>query len=215
MLGIPEQTEQSLLESIDRLCALSPEHISAYGLSIEEGTPFDRMRDRLVLPDEDAAALMYASGVAALKKRGYEQYEISNFAKKGYESRHNLKYWNCEEFLGFGPAAYSDFMGARFGKSRDLSAYIEGRCIEVEREVITRQGRMNEYVMLRMRLADGVSLADFKARFGVSFESVFGARLKELNIGHLLTCTPERIAFTAAGMRVSNAVLAALLDFES
>ena len=214
MMGIPGQTVASYLETVDRLCALSPEHISAYGLIVEEGTPFGDMGKRLILPTEEAEEEMYFKGIERLAAQGYRQYEISNFAKAGYESKHNLRYWNCEDFLGFGPAAYSDFGGARFGNSRDLTAYIAGNEIVADCEHPTANERMNEYVMLRMRLSEGVSLIDFEARFGVSFESVFGERLKTLNIGHLLVPSPDRIAFTPAGMRVSNAVLAELLDFE-
>jgi oxygen-independent coproporphyrinogen-3 oxidase len=213
MMGIPHQTVASYLDTVERLCSIAPEHISAYGLIVEEGTPFGKMGDKLILPAEEAEEEMYFRGIERLAEYGYRQYEISNFAKRGYESRHNLRYWNCEEFLGFGPAAYSDYGGARFGNSRDLAAYIAGKDIVADCEYPTPNERMNEYVMLRMRLADGVILKDFEARFGVSFESVFGARLDGLNVGHLLTRTADRIAFTPAGMRVSNAILAELLDF--
>ena len=215
MMGIPEQSVESYLQSVSRLCELSPEHISAYGLIVEEGTPFGDMSDRLILPDEDAEQEMYFGGIELLASHGYRQYEISNFAKVGYESQHNLRYWNCEEFLGFGPAAYSDFGGERFGNSRDLAAYVAGREILSERERPTPNQRMNEYVMLRMRLADGVLLEDFEARFGVSFASVFGKRLTRLSGTGLLTTSEDQIALTAAGMRVSNAILAELLDFDA
>ena len=127
MMGIPEQTVESYLDTVERLCALSPEHISAYGLIVEEGTPFGNMGDKLILPREEAEEEMYFRGIERLAAHGYRQYEISNFSKRGYESRHNLRYWNCEAFLGFGPAAYSDFGGERFGNSRDLVAYIAGK----------------------------------------------------------------------------------------
>ena len=214
MMGIPGQSPASYLETVDRLCALSPEHISSYGLIVEEGTPFGNMGEGLILPSEDAEEEMYFRGIERLAEYGYRQYEISNFSQRGYESRHNLRYWNCEEYLGFGPAAYSDFRGARFGNSRDLAAYIAGENIEVEREHLTQHQRMNEYVMLRMRLADGVRFADFSERFGVSFETVFGERLKKIGVGNLLTHSADYIAFTSEGMRVSNAILSEILDFE-
>ena len=213
MIGIPEQTEESFLQSIERLCALAPEHISAYGLSIEEGTPFDRMRERLAFPDEDTAASMYTAGVSALKAQGYAQYEISNFARAGYESRHNLKYWNCEEYLGFGPAAYSDFCGTRFGNSRDLDAYIEGKDICVETEVPTPVERMNEYVMLRMRLCEGVSAKAFATRFNADFEELFGKKLAAYEPDGFVRRTRDGWAFTAKGFSVSNAILSEVLDF--
>lgn len=213
MSGIPLQTVESYLQSIERLIALSPEHISAYGLIVEEGTPFHRMRDRLAIPDEEAAREMYFRGIEMLRAHGYAQYEISNFARPGYESRHNLKYWDCNEYLGFGVAAYSDFGGDRFGNSRDLDAYLRGESIECERETPTLDVRMNEYVMLRMRLCAGISSADFATRFGRSFEALFGCRMTSYERHGLIRRSGEVTAFTAEGFYLSNAVLSELLDF--
>ena len=213
MSGIPLQTVESYLQSIERLTALSPEHISAYGLSVEEGTPFFKMQDRLSLPDEEAAREMYFRGIELLRARGYAQYEISNFARRGYESRHNLKYWNCDEYLGFGVAAYSDFLGDRFGNSRDLSAYIEGRPIECERETPSQATRQNEYVMLRMRLCEGVSATAFESRFGVPFAQAFGKRLAAFEEKGLVRTAEDAVAFTPNGFYVSNAILSSILDF--
>lgn len=215
MSGIPEQTVESYLESIRRLCALSPEHISAYGLSVEEETPFGRMGDRLSLPDEETARQMYFEGIGLLASLGYRQYEISNYAKRGYESRHNLKYWNCEEYLGFGPAAYSDFNGDRFGNSRDVAAYIHGREILAERETPSPSERMNEYIMLRMRLTDGVSAAAFSKRFGQDLNSLLGGRLAAFESGGFVRRTEDGWAFTTEGFYVSNTILAEILDFSS
>ena len=214
MMGIPEQSLSSYLESVERLCALQPEHISSYGLIVEDGTPFGDRREQLILPDEDAEQEMYFGGIELLRKNGYRQYEISNFARPGYESRHNLRYWNCEAFLGFGPAAYSDFEGERFGNSRDLAAYLAGESIVSESERPTRSQRMNEYVMLQMRLAKGVCFSDFSSRFGKSFEEVFGKRLCAPQFSRFLVRGDDRIAFTAEGMRVSNAILSELLSFD-
>lgn len=213
MSGIPEQTVQSYLASIHRLARLSPEHISAYGLSVEDETSFGKMGDRLILPDEDATREMYFLGIDALASHGYQQYEISNFAREGYESRHNLKYWSCEEYLGFGPAAYSDFGGDRFGNSRELSLYIEGKEIEAEREHPTRPQRMNEYVMLGMRLTDGVDADKFEERFGESFEKTFGSRLSAYERQGLTKRTDNGWCFTKEGFYVSNAILSEILDF--
>lgn len=215
MSGIPCQTPASWLESIERLCALSPEHISTYGLIVEEGTPFFEMRDRLALPDEDCARQMYFEGIEALAAHGYAQYEISNFAKSGYESRHNLKYWSCEEYLGFGPAAYSDFGGDRFGNARELEPYLCGRSIECERETPSESERMSEYVMLRMRLCEGVREDDFGRRFGQSFLARYGKSLARYAEMGLLRLTAEGAAFTPEGFYVSNEILSELLDFTS
>lgn len=215
MSGIPLQTVESYLQSIERLAALGPEHISAYGLSIEEGTPFFKSRDRLELPDEEAAREMYFRGIDCLQANGYAQYEISNFAKPGYESRHNLKYWSCDEYLGFGVAAYSDFGGDRFGNSRDLSAYIEGRPIECERETPSLSERKNEYVMLRMRLRAGISASAFAARFGDSLADSFGNRLLGYEKQGLVCRVGDAIAFTPRGFYLSNAILSEVLDFSN
>ncbi len=214
MSGIPYQSVESYCKTLERVLSLSPEHVSAYGLIIEEGTPFSRMESRLPTPDEECARQMYFAGIRTLESHGLLQYEISNFARPGYESRHNLKYWNCDEYLGFGPAAYSDFGGERFGHIRDAVAYIEGRSLLSECERPTRQERMQEYVMLRLRLREGVDKADFEARFGVAFRSVFGnttARYVSLSLAE------EGEGFfrlTSEGFYVSNAILAELLDFD-
>lgn len=215
MFGIPEQTEESYLGTLDALCALSPTHVSAYGLTVEEGTPFGKKQreGRLLLPDEEETRRMYFSGRALLRSRGFSHYEISNFAKAGYESRHNLKYWNCDEYLGFGVAAYSDFSGTRFGNSRDVFAYIDDRAHLEEFEEITAEERKNEYVMLRMRLADGVDVKDFEGRFGECFEDRFGAALRRYIPMRLVERTENGYAFTPEGWYVSNAILSEILDF--
>ena len=215
MSGIPQQTVESYLQSLRRLIAIGPEHISAYGLSVEEGTPFFAMQNRLQLPDEEAAREMYFRGAELLWEHRYAQYEISNFARRGYESRHNLKYWNCDEYLGFGVAAYSDFHGDRFGNSRDLAAYIEGRPIECERETPSPATRMNEYVMLRMRLCEGISSSAFEARFGCSFAKAFGDRLSGYEAQGLIRTCGDAVAFTREGFYLSNAILSEVLDFSN
>lgn len=215
MFGIPYQTEQSYLRTLETLCALEPTHLSAYGLTVEEGTPFGKKQQqgRLILPDEDEVERMYFSGRDYLMRQGYSHYEISNFAKVGYESRHNLKYWNCDEYLGFGISAYSDFSGVRFGNFRDFPAYIEGRVIFEEWESLSLEERKNEYVMLRMRLSDGISASAFEARFGEPLEQHFGALLGRYIQGGFVEQTEDGYAFTPKGWYVSNAILSEILDF--
>ena len=215
MSGIPEQTLESYLESVRRLCALGPEHISTYGLILEEGTPLHAARERLPLPDEEEAREMYLRAAELLGQQGYRQYEISNFARAGYESRHNLKYWNCEEFLGFGSGAYSDFGGARFGYARDIDGYASGECALESYESPGRNERMNEYVMLRMRLSAGVHAREFEARFGRSFEECFGRALSRYEVGGWVRRTADGCAFTKEGFYVSNAILSEILDFST
>ncbi len=212
MSGIPHQTVESYLETLRLLCELSPEHVSAYGLNVEEGTPFGRMAERLVLPDEDATREMYFAGIDLLASRGLAQYEISNFARVGYESRHNLKYWSCDEFLGFGAAAYSDFAGERFGNTQDVCAYIEGGDVCAERERASVRERANEYVMLRMRLCEGISRAAFERRYGMDFAPFAVALEHYIPLG-LVKPIEDGYAFTPEGMYVSNAILSEILDF--
>ncbi|MBO5218272.1 MAG: radical SAM family heme chaperone HemW, partial [Clostridia bacterium] len=125
MYGIPLQTAETFSRSLDYVTALDPEHISVYGLKIEEGTPFSRQRDTLILPDEDTEADMYFDCIRHLETKNYRHYEISNFAKAGYECRHNLKYWNCDEYLGLGCASHSYFAETRFSMRRDMGLFID------------------------------------------------------------------------------------------
>ena len=215
MSGIPHQPPESRRETLQKVLALSPEHISSYDLIIEAGTPFARKRATLSLPDEEAARRMYLEGIAFLAENGYAQYEISNFARPGYESRHNLKYWNCDEYLGFGVAAYSDFGGARFGNSRDIEAYIAGRDITEEKSVLDAEERINEYVMLRFRLSEGINTAAFEERFGLSFEETYAKKLAPYVSAGLVTRGEAGYSFSQEGMLVSNTILYEILDFAS
>ena len=213
MYGIPDQTRQTLAESVGALCEIGVEHISAYGLKIEEGTPFYKKTDTLNLPDDDEVAAMYEDTVASLAAHGLMRYEISNFARVGYESRHNLKYWECDEYLGFGVAAYSCFGGRRFGISRDFSAYLDTREAFEENEPISPSEQMTEYVMLGLRLEKGIDKSAFFARFGKEFDAVYGARLAPYVGSGFVLDSAENCRFTTAGFLVSNAILAEILDF--
>ena len=214
MYGIPEQTAESFAKSVRTVADMSPEHISSYCLSIEEGTPFSKRRDKLRLPDEDAVADMYANMTEILEKRGYEKYEISNFAHKGRESKHNIKYWRLEDYLGFGPAAHGCFGSTRYGHTRDIEAYINGENTYCEINKIDHRERMNEYVMLGMRLSEGIRISDFEARFGQSFEESFGHKIRKY-VPEYVTFHGDRCAFTPRGMFVSNFILSDVLDFEN
>ncbi len=212
MYGIPLQTAERFRKTMETLVALAPEHISSYCLTVEEGTNFGRRGDSLVLPDEDAVSGMYADMSAYLPAVGYGKYEISNFAKAGRESRHNLKYWKCEDYLGFGAAAYGCFKGVRYGHSRDITAYLAGKEIYEGVEHLTLKDRMNEYVMLGMRLASGASATDFRARFGCEFAAAFGRFAKYAP--RFLTVDEDGCRFTDQGMFVSNYILSDVMDFD-
>ena len=214
MFGIPHQTEESFADTLEKLLACKPQHLSAYALTVEEGTPFGRKGEAaLDLPHEDYVRNMYLHMVQRLHSAGVEQYEISNFAVGGYESRHNLKYWNMESYLGFGVGAYSDFDGERFGNGRDLAAYLRGEDITVEREKPDLRERLNEYVMLRMRLTDGIRFQSLESLFGAEAVDQVKRSLAVYEGSGLLCITPERVAFTPEGMLVSNSILSDVLVF--
>ena len=213
MSGIPHQTPESRQETLQKVLALAPEHISSYDLIIEEGTPFACRFDTLPLPSEEDTRKMYLDGIDYLAQNGYRQYEISNFARPGYESRHNLKYWNCDEYLGFGVAAHSDFGGARFGNSRDIEEYLKDHDITEERTTPDVSERISEYVMLRFRLCEGVDVSTFDARFGLSFEETYGKKLAPFVKQGLVLHEDGRYFFSQEGMLVSNTILAEILDF--
>ena len=155
--GLPAQTRARWRDNLAAATALAPEHLSCYGLKVEPGTPLYMRRDSVVLPDDDAQADMYLDTVELLAAQGYAQYEISNFARPGYESRHNLKYWTLGEYLGFGPGAHSDFGGRRFGRARDLDAFLAGKAVLSEDAAPSPQERAAERVMLGLRTVRGLS----------------------------------------------------------
>ena len=210
MYGIPDQTLESFDASLAAVLALCPEHLSSYGLKIEEGTRFASLRDSLRLPDEDTEFAMYKALSDRASDGGIRQYEISNFARPGMESRHNLRYWRGEEYVGFGPAAYSYFGGERFGNSRDLAAFLRGEDITAEREHLTDCDEKEEYVMLRLRLCEGLSLSEYRNRFGSDFLLEHPTVRRYLAAG-FLSLTEDRLAFTTQGFFVSNSILSELI----
>lgn len=208
MLGIPGQTTESLVRSIERVCALEPEHISAYILKIEPGTPFAAISDSLDVADEDGQAELYTLAVAELERRGYLRYEISNFARNGRISRHNTRYWDCGEYLGFGPAAHSFFGGRRFYYPRDLAGFIGGASTVDDGE----GGDRDEYLMLRMRLTEGVTQHGWRERFGEDIPQRYFDRARPLAAGGLLTADGNGLRLQGEGFLLSNAVISRLMD---
>ena len=211
MYGIPSQTRDSFRRTLDTVLSLAPEHISAYSLILEEGTPFWEARACLPLPDEDAVCDMSADVLSVLRSVGYERYEISNFAKDGYRSRHNVHYWSLDDYLGVGVAAHSLLGRLREQNRPDLAAYLAGEDITEREELLDDRTLRDEYVMLRLRLADGVSKRAFCTRFGAEFDGLYGNQVQKFAHMGLLSDTPERVAFTDQGFMVSNAVLAEML----
>ena len=196
--GLPGQTREAWRNNLDAAMALSPEHLSCYGLKVEPGTPLFARRESLSLPDDDAQADMYLDAVDILAARGWEQYEISNFARPGFASRHNLKYWTLGEYLGFGPGAHSDFGGRRFALARDLDAFLAGKRLYSEDAAISPREREAERVMLGLRLTKGLPAEDLKPA-----ENVLRACARH----GLAEQTGEYWRLTPQGFLVSNAVI--------
>lgn len=213
MYGIPGQTATSLAETLRRAVALSPEHISAYSLQVEEGTLFYDRRETLALPGDDENADLYDLVTRELAGAGYRHYEISNYAKPGYESRHNLRYWRMSPYIGVGVAAYSYFEGARYGHGRDLAAYLAD---DFSRRPPTEPrgdgDTEEEYIMLALRLADGIDDEEFRRTFGVTFTERYGARMAPFAAEGLAARTEHGWTLTERGMYVSLALLAEILD---
>ena len=209
--GLPGQTMEDWQRTLADAVALGPEHLSCYGLKLEEGTPLWQQRQTLTLPDDDAQADMYLYTVAALGEMGYEQYEISNFAKSGKESRHNLKYWRMEEYAGFGPGAHSDFGGVRYGYVRDIDSYIAGRLVLSESETDSTLARDYEYVMLSLRTAAGIDRQTFEKRYRQRFQPM-ETLFEQYEKAGLASCTEGGWRLTPRGFLVSNSIIAALQE---
>ena len=176
MFGLPNQTQTAWQQTVRNVIALRPEHVSCYALKVEEGTPLWSYKDCAGLPDDDTQAQMYLSACAILREHGYEHYEISNFCKKGFASRHNMKYWSGEEYIGFGPTAASDFAGKRYTIVRDLHGYIDGirkkEQILSECETIAQRERAGEYIMLRLRTTSGINEEEYERNYLMPFASI-------------------------------------------
>jgi len=209
--GLPGQTMEDWQRTLADAVALGPEHLSCYGLKLEEGTPLWQQRQTLTLPDDDAQADMYLYTVAALGEMGYEQYEISNFAKPGKASRHNLKYWNMEEYAGFGPGAHSDFGGVRYGYVRDIDSYIAGKLVLSESENDSTLARDYEYVMLSLRTAAGIDRQAFEKRYHQRFQPM-ETLFEQYEKAGLALPTEGGWRLTPKGFLVSNSIIAALQE---
>ena len=209
--GLPDQTMEQWEKTLSDAISLSPDHISCYGLKLEEGTPLWQRREQLTLPDDEGQADMYLFAVEYLQNLGYRQYEISNFARPGHESRHNLKYWTLGEYAGFGPGAHSDFGNVRYAYVADLDLYLRGRLVLSESETIPEAEREREYVMLSLRTAAGLDVKVFENRFRRRFD-VAQALLERYEIHGLAQRTAVGWRLTPKGFLVSNAIISALTD---
>ena len=215
MYGLPGQTLREWQDTLEHVLTLNPEHISCYGLKVEEGTPLYEYRDYAKLPDDDTQADMYLTMIEILKGHGFRQYEISNFARKGLYSRHNMKYWTGGEYIGFGPSASSDFAGKRYTNCRSVQDYVtgikkKGQIIEDVQEIPARE-RAGEYLMLRLRTTTGLNPDEYERMFLLPFAPIEDVLIKQRNLGYATQTEDNRWHLTPQGFLISNTIISDLL----
>jgi len=203
MLGIPFQTPETVRQSVAFCAESGATHLSAYLLKIEQGTPFEKVERTLNLPDEDACCELYLTACEEAEKNGFRQYEISNFAKEGHASRHNLIYWNDEEYIGVGPAAHSFYGGRRYYNTADAENWQTVQDGE--------GGGFEEYAMLRLRLTKGLTEQGIRERFGFALPEAIRRAAQPFARRGLLVCDEAGVRLNPKGFLVSNAIIAALL----
>ena len=232
MAALPYQTVESYTTGLRKIIRLAPEHISAYSLILEEGTPFYQKYNSgcYPLPDEEQERLMYRETEQILAQAGYERYEISNYAKKGYACRHNLVYWQGGDYLGLGLGSSSYMDGVRFHNTTDFNTYVNQGAYVEDREELSVQAKMEEFMFLGLRVMAGVSGTEFEKRFGQTMEDVYGDVLRKHEEEGLLqierkedrkeaaAAEPakgktniEKVMLTTNGVDVSNYVFADFL----
>ena len=203
MLGIPNQTLESLKETLDfiRLCEVK--HVSAYILNLEENTPFFKMKEKLNLPNEDEVCELYEYTCKYLKNIGFNHYEISNFAIPGFESKHNNKYWLLEDYVGLGPAAHSFINGKRYYFKSDIESFIAGEPPLFDCD----GGDSSEYIMLRLRLKEGLKLSDLEKKYGATTLDSIRLKAIQLKKQDLIEFDGDRLALTEKGYLLSNSII--------
>ena len=214
MIGLPNQSIKDIKQSLEDICRLNPEHISVYSLIVEENTPMQRLIDNgeLELPDEETERQMYWYVKDYLELNGYKHYEISNFAKPGFESEHNLDCWNQKEYIGFGAGAYSYLNKKRFGNISNLEKYIQNcNSNNFEKNVILEEAQdknqqMNEYMILGLRKIDGISIQKFEEKFNENPILLFRKELQKLYEDKLLTIDGDIIKLSNKGLDLANIV---------
>ena len=217
--GLPSQSKSDWAETLARIIELHPEHISCYGLKLEEGTPmYERYKGSPILPDDDEQADMYFYAADVLERYGYKQYEISNFAAKGFESKHNLKYWNLDDYMGFGPGAHSCVGNLRYSFVKDLKQYIYGvhKKISIvdEYEQIDPLERAVEYVMLGMRTSRGISEHDYRLRCQCDWKPILKV-LQAFKEKGWVELTEDRWHFTGPGFLISHTLIGIMLETQA
>ena len=217
MFALPGQRVEDFRQTLDYIVSLNPAHISAYGLIIEEGTPFFEAAKsaELALPDEELDREMYYLANNVLNCSGYKRYEISNFAKAGFESEHNKAYWTYKDYIGIGLGAHSFVSGKRFNNLTELDKYIEAKGdIQLIRQGFLDIGlteAMSEFMFLGLRMSEGVCCEAFKKKFGVNIFDVFGDEIRNFEKICLIKCNKSRIFLTEKGVDLSNVVFTAFI----
>ena len=217
MFGAPDQTMADWNETLDIALGLRPDHLSVYGLTIEDGTVFGRQAGAgaLPLPDENSHIALYYQAIDRLAEQGYRQYEISNFALPDAECRHNLVYWTGGDYLGLDPSAHSHHQGRRFANSRDLAAYLaliesRGEATDFE-EVLTDRQKAHEAILLGLRLAAGLDRVAFERHFGGAAYTERASAIQTLVLSGMLEWAGDRLCLTRRGLAVADTVCAAVL----
>lgn len=212
MLGTPQQTAESVRQFVETFDDLGVQHISGYLLKIEPGTSFARQQVERLCPGEEESADLYLDTVEQMERHGFFQYEVSNFARPGFESRHNLKYWRCEEYLGIGPAAHSYWQGKRFYFPRSLSDFCAAEDVWSLVKQDGEGGGLFEYVMLRLRLREGIEFHELRSLFGAD-TTALERRAGFLQKQGLVRLDGDRLSLTPQGFLVSNSVIVDLLEY--
>jgi oxygen-independent coproporphyrinogen-3 oxidase len=216
--GLPSQTKEDWADTLSKAVRLKPEHISCYGLAIEEGTPLYEFKDSPFIPDDDTQADMYLYTVEALERYGYRQYEISNFSLRGYESKHNLKYWQGKEYVSFGAAAHSYLGGYRYSYTSDIRKYIDGimsgEAVIDQNDRIDRFERSCEYLLLGLRTCHGISEEEYRSIFPCSFQPALELLNTYRKQGWVLY-NDGRWSFTPSGFLLSNTLIGNIIDAQA
>ena len=213
MYGLPNLNIQDWKNTLEIICELKPEHISAYSLIIEEGTAFYKLyeKDKLELPSEDEERVMDKITKDILKANGYHQYEISNFALDGKECEHNKVYWSLEEYIGVGSASSSYMDGYRFANTSNINDYIEkisnNVSVVIDKYKNSIEDEMEEFVFMGLRMVYGIDLLNFEKKFGVDINSIYKEIIEKNIKGGLLVVKENKMFLTAKGMELSNSVM--------
>ncbi len=212
MSAIPGQNVEGWRKTLQKIVDLKPEHISAYSLIIEEGTPlFQNIESYPAIPSEEEDRMMYQDTKALLKEHGYARYEISNYAKPGYECKHNIVYWTRENYVGFGLGASSMVENVRWKNTDDMKTYLKQQELKEEIQKLSKSECMEEFMYLGLRRICGVSGREFEDCFGISIDEVYGDVIRHWTNMGVLKCDGDYIALTDAGIDVSNQIFADFL----